>query len=62
MGDIDAAWRSGTLSCVHCGICTYVCPARLPLAQRVQELKRSIYVLRRARATAGKAEDGEGDE
>ncbi|MFP4139262.1 MAG: RnfABCDGE type electron transport complex subunit C [Planctomycetota bacterium] len=51
MGDVDTAWRSGTLSCVHCGICTYVCPARLPLAQRVQELKRSIYVMRRAEAT-----------
>jgi electron transport complex protein RnfC len=58
MGDVDAAWRSGTLACVHCGICTYVCPARLPLAQRVQELKRSIYVLRRAEQTASAGGEG----
>lgn len=53
MGDVETAWRNGTLACVHCGVCTYVCPARLPLAQRVQELKRAIYVyLRRSKHDA----------
>jgi electron transport complex protein RnfC len=49
MGDVELAERLKTLACVHCGICTYVCPARLPLSQRTQELKRTIYVLKRTR-------------
>jgi electron transport complex protein RnfC len=48
LGDVESARKLGALACVNCGLCTYVCPARLPLAQRVKELKRSIYVLRRA--------------
>jgi len=36
---VEDARRAGVSACVGCGVCSYICPARLPLAQRVRELK-----------------------
>ncbi len=39
---IDHARRLGVLACVGCGVCTYVCPARLPLAHRAGDLCQAV--------------------
>jgi electron transport complex protein RnfC len=44
--DIDMAEQAGMEACIECGICSYVCPASLPLLVGIQKMK-----LRAARAT-----------
>jgi electron transport complex protein RnfC len=44
------------LSCVECGVCSYVCPARLPLTRRMRELKRAIRHLRHSPAARREGE------
>jgi electron transport complex protein RnfC len=53
---VDRAALGGALACVECGVCGYICPARLPLTQRVKQLKRQIVALRRAASLAPGAE------
>lgn len=48
LGDIEQADRLGALACVGCGVCSYVCPARLPLTDRVRRLGRTIHQQRRS--------------
>jgi len=43
LNDIDLADRSGVQACIGCGVCSYICPARLPLRQRLICLKRDVY-------------------
>ena len=38
--DPQLAARSGLRSCIECGICSYVCPSRLPLLQSIRALRR----------------------
>ena len=38
-------WEEVAFGCINCGTCTYVCPARLPLAQRVKELREVVRSL-----------------
>jgi electron transport complex protein RnfC len=47
MSDLSLARRLTAQACVECGVCTYVCPARLPLSQRVKQLKRVLCGLDR---------------
>jgi electron transport complex protein RnfC len=47
---VESAENLGVLSCVECGVCSYVCPARLPLTRRMRELKRAIRRLRHSPA------------
>jgi Na+-translocating ferredoxin:NAD+ oxidoreductase RnfC subunit len=42
LGEIAAADSAGALSCIGCGVCSYICPARLPLSERVRRLKSAI--------------------
>lgn len=48
LGRIINAYRSdprqkrNSLGCIGCGCCSYVCPARLPLRDRMQDLKAEI--------------------
>jgi electron transport complex protein RnfC len=39
---LERARRGGAAACVECGVCSYVCPARLPLTHRVKQLKRRL--------------------
>jgi electron transport complex protein RnfC len=50
LGDLDRAHRLGARACLACGVCSYICPARLPLAQRVKQLLHLIAQTRRDRA------------
>ena len=43
---VSKSARAGAPACVDCGVCSYVCPARLPLSQRVRQLKRAINHIR----------------
>jgi electron transport complex protein RnfC len=38
--DSQLADRYGLPSCIQCGICSYVCPSRLPLLQSIRELRK----------------------
>jgi len=42
----SAQWRRGARhgaeTCIECNICSYVCPSRLPLLERIQKLKRAM--------------------
>jgi electron transport complex protein RnfC len=43
-GDFTAAKKYGLLDCIECGVCSYMCPARIQLTQRFRigkaELRR----------------------
>ena len=38
----NAAKFGGVLACIECGACTYVCPARRPLAQAIKTAKAEL--------------------
>ena len=38
-GDYAGSAEYGTLSCVECGCCSYVCPAGIPLVQYIRAAK-----------------------
>ena len=38
-GDLALAGRLGVSACVECGCCSYVCPAKRPLTQRMKMAK-----------------------
>jgi electron transport complex protein RnfC len=38
--DPDLAESYGLHACIECGICSYVCPSRLPLLPAIRELRR----------------------
>jgi electron transport complex protein RnfC len=40
--DIAAAEWYGLQACVECGICSYVCPSRLPLLPAIRELRADV--------------------
>jgi electron transport complex protein RnfC len=42
LGQVSQAARYDVLACVDCGVCGFVCPARLPLNRRMKELKRAV--------------------
>jgi electron transport complex protein RnfC len=37
--DLDMARSYGLAACVDCGICSYVCPSRLPLLSGIRFLR-----------------------
>jgi len=39
-------------ACIDCGLCSYVCPAELPLAEAAANLKRVVPFERRSPAAA----------
>ena len=42
-GDIDSAVKlSGTMYCIECGVCEYVCPAKRPLIQAIRKTKAAV--------------------
>jgi len=42
LSDFREAARLGAMACIECGVCSFICPARLPLTQRMKQLKRAI--------------------
>jgi electron transport complex protein RnfC len=38
--DIDLGRRNGLDACIECGLCTYVCPSRLPLLAGIRQLRQ----------------------
>lgn len=47
LGMIENAEEYGAMDCRECGVCTYVCPAHLPLTQRIRLAKSDIYAKRK---------------
>jgi len=45
LGHVQPANLLGVLSCLGCGVCSYVCPAVLPLTERMRQLKKSLHAL-----------------
>ena len=42
-GDIDNAVKlGGTMYCIECGVCEYVCPAKRPLIQAIRNTKAAV--------------------
>jgi len=41
--DNHMAERAGIAACIECGICSYVCPSRLPLMKAVRDLRNSKF-------------------
>jgi electron transport complex protein RnfC len=41
-GDVEGANKSYAMSCIECGCCAYVCPARRPLVQSQRLAKKLI--------------------
>ena len=41
--DMDAALAHGLLDCVECGLCTYVCPSKIDLAETIRQGKATYY-------------------
>lgn len=42
LAQLARAGRDGAMSCLACGVCSYVCPAQLPLTARVSQLARQV--------------------
>ena len=42
LAQLARAGRDGAMSCLACGVCSYVCPAQLPLTDRVSQLARQV--------------------
>ena len=38
----NAAKYGGVLACIECGACSYICPARRPLAQAIKTAKAEL--------------------
>ena len=41
-GNLAEAEKLNVMACIECGCCTYVCPAKRPLTQRMKMTKISI--------------------
>jgi electron transport complex protein RnfC len=37
--DVDLGERLGMDACIECGVCSYVCPSKLPLLTGIRSLK-----------------------
>ena len=40
--DMKGAERFGAVSCTECGVCSYICPAKVELVQYVRRAKEQI--------------------
>lgn len=40
-GDQDLAWNEGLDFCIECGICSFVCPSRIPLVTEFHQVKEN---------------------
>jgi Na+-translocating ferredoxin:NAD+ oxidoreductase subunit C len=45
--DMKMARRAGIAACIECGICSHVCPSRLPLLNAIREVRKSNSIDRR---------------
>lgn len=50
--DIEGFEKYYGVECIECGSCSYVCPAKRPLAQNIRNLKKVALNLRRQQAQA----------
>jgi Na+-transporting NADH:ubiquinone oxidoreductase subunit A len=41
--EVEEYLAHGLLDCVECGLCTYVCPSKIELAETFQATKRSYH-------------------
>lgn len=44
--DLDAFQKWHGMECVECGCCSYVCPAKRPLAQMIKNVRRMVMANR----------------
>ena len=49
-GLYDRAEKFNAMDCIECGSCSYICPAKRPLAQWIKMAKDEIAAKRRAAA------------
>ena len=54
----EEAVRFGLMDCVECGICSYVCPARLKLVQRFKVGKQLLREAKQKEAAKAAAQGG----
>lgn len=45
MGDYKSCSELDVMSCVECGGCTYVCPGKVPIVQRIRNAKQELRAL-----------------
>ena len=55
---LDEAVRCGLMDCVECGICSYVCPARIKLVQRFKVGKQLLREAKQKEAAKAAAAQG----
>ena len=42
-GEVEESLQHGLLDCVECGLCSYVCPSKLDLAESFKQAKADFY-------------------
>jgi electron transport complex protein RnfC len=52
--DMEKLRANGVLSCINCGACSYVCPARRPLSAGIKQAKELVMA---QMAQAARAEE-----
>jgi electron transport complex protein RnfC len=45
LGEEFEKWNG--MECIECGSCSFICPARRPLAQSIKSMKKDILAARR---------------
>ncbi len=46
-GDMAGFEKWNGMECIECGSCSYICPAKIPLAQSIRTMKKQILAERR---------------
>jgi electron transport complex protein RnfC len=52
----------GSLDCIECGSCAYVCPARIPLVAQFRLNKAKIMAIRAAEKAKAEAEKAKAEQ
>ena len=45
--DMEGFEKWNGMECIECGSCSYICPAKIPLAQSIRTMKKQILAERR---------------
>ena len=40
--DVDEMSKRGVMSCIECGMCTYICPSKIAVTENVRRAKNFI--------------------
>ena len=55
--DFEKAEKYDALDCMSCGCCSFICPAKKPIAQNIKFAKEMIMANRRKEQAKKKAEE-----